>query len=386
MISEFAQSRCGRDVSSSVTYCLLLLCVLCAGCNSQKGTTPAPTPAVTRDQETPIPNPAPILTASMSCLSPDHSFPGEVAWDTALTLGILSNAVYFDGDQLKNPIEEIGATDIVPISQGLSHAVVASDSGAVAIAFRGTNQAADWLTNTQIMRHTVTDGSVHQGFYGAVDLIFEKVFAEAIRQGADKKAVWITGHSLGGAMAATFAYRAVIEKNLDVNGVVTFGQPLLFSNSVAQVMLNRFALKYVRFVNNWDPVTRLLPNYHHAGSRVHLTADGYQFRKPQISYSASPDATEPAPVLPFVEEAELRPMSDEEYESFQKQLQSEQEAPPPPPVTQSPPPGIVAAAAMYVPLLTPHRMGTYLDHLRNIGAKHLPSTGARVVKTGQAKE
>jgi hypothetical protein len=81
---------------------------------------------------------------------------------------------------------------------------------------------------------------MHSGFYAATNAIFQDTFDEVKRQGAKTKVVWVTGHSLGGAMAMAFAYRAFHDDQLDPAGVITFGQPLLGTGPLADYMLDAF--------------------------------------------------------------------------------------------------------------------------------------------------
>lgn len=289
----------------------------------------------------------------------------DIPWDIALTLAEISNVAYSDDDDQKVFIKQLGASEVQPISRGSSHGVVASNDKVVVIAFRGTKDAADWLTDSRIIGHRVADGRMHRGFFGAVDVIFKDIYEEAIRQGAAKKAVWITGHSLGGAMAVVFTYRAVNDKELVPSGVITFGQPLVLSTTLAQFMLDKFEYRYIRFVNNWDPVTRLLPNYRHAGSRIHLSGDNYGIRKPMIAVSApSNGSARIAPkVLPFEEDEQLKPMTETEFQDFQNKLKTDRS---PPKAAPNGRPVVTGA----IPLLSAHSMLTYIDRLKSIGQKN----------------
>jgi hypothetical protein len=304
----------------------------------------------------------------MGGLARSASRTSEVPWDVALTLGQVSYSAYSDPEQQITGIKGIGATTVRPIDEGSSHGVVASTDQVVVIGFRGTKDSADWLTDANIIGRRVADGNMHWGFYHAVDVVFDEVYEEAMRQGAKDKAVWITGHSLGGAMAVAFAYRAFTDRKMVADGVVTFGQPLVFSTSLAQVMLDSYDRRYIRFVNNWDPVTRLLPNYRHAGMRVHLKGDEFTIRRPMIAVTAPAGGPSDVPaeaqptVLGFVEEEGLEPMTEEEFQEFQQKLAAE----------QAPPERVNGAfvASASIPLITPHLMGTYMERLKAVGEKN----------------
>jgi len=280
------------------------------------------------------------LVASIDCLKGafgrqkpipwDDAIPwNPIPWNAALTLAEISNATYSDKRAQDTFLRDLGATQVKPIANKSSLGIVASNDDVVVIAFRGTNGFADWLYDANILSRKDDDAgaAMHTGFYEATDLIFQNIYDEAILQGANKKVVCVTGHSLGGAMAVAFAYRAVKEKELVPAGIVTFGQPLLLNTKLAQFMLNTFASKYARYVNNWDIVTRLLPTYRHAGSRTHLTSDdSFTYLAPRIAVEAAPTN---APVghdqnVFFMEEDEkLKTMTEDEFKNFQEELRRE---------------------------------------------------------------
>jgi hypothetical protein len=336
------------------------LAMLSHGCEKRAvppdaNVTPAPSPA-----PSPAPPPVPIV-ASFASLSGDVLQVERVRWEVGYTLATLAKLVY-EEDELAQVFQakKIGATRVEPISNGLSHGLVASDDRAVVIAFRGTTVRADWLTNGTIISRRFPDGRVHRGFYDATDAVYKDVIAETIKQGGRDKVIWVTGHSLGGAMAAACGYRLLTEKGMRPRGVVTFGQPLLFGRSYAQTMLNEFKDEYVRFVNRYDKVSRLLPNYIHAGARVHLFEDHFDLREPQLAYSKAPGA--PPTAAPdyhfFEDDPELQPMTDAEFQAFEKELRAEQS-----PATATP--GVYGAGFWSV--LEPHSMDTYLERIQMQG-------------------
>jgi hypothetical protein len=342
-----------------VAQLILIGCIAAflAGCSAKRE------PKETTDVPSPPPRP---LVASMDCLSKPLARGEAVPWDVALTLAEISNFAYLDGDEQRTQIRGLGATVVRPIIKLPSYGVVASNDDVVVIAFRGTNirVAADWLTDVKFIGHRVADGQMHRGFFAATDVIYRDVYDEAMRQGAARKAVWITGHSLGGAMAIAFAYRAANDEKLDPTGIVTFGQPLVVSTPLAQFMLDTFKSKYIRFVNNRDPVTRLVPTFHHAGARVHLTGDQFTFRKPMLSYSTSANAKADATShLEFHEdERDLEPMTENEFRDFEASLNAE----------RTPPRGPNGEVLMQasIPILSDHFIDAYIDRLKFIGQKN----------------
>jgi pimeloyl-ACP methyl ester carboxylesterase len=134
------------------------------------------------------------------------------------------------------------------------------------IAFRGTERSlGDVLTDLRIIRKHTSDGALHSGFWQGYDRIHTAaadVAAKAARRGGR---VWLTGHSLGGALAVVAAYRLDDEKNLPIGGVVTFGQPMVVMPNLAQSLYPRIHDRYLRFVNGDDPIATLVRPYVHFG-------------------------------------------------------------------------------------------------------------------------
>lgn len=333
------------------------------GCSSK----PTPTPVPINEDEGGTKDSTFVLTPSFEHLAEPLSGSHEIPWAAALTLAEMSKLAYDDAEQQVERITALGATTVRPIVVGLSHGVVASDDKTVVVAFRGTAEPVDWLTDARIVGHRIADGRIHKGFFQVVDAIYKDAYAEAVKQGAETKSVWITGHSLGGAMALVFGYRALTENELAPGGIITFGQPLAFSPTLAQFLLDKFNTKYVRFVNSFDPVPRLLPNYRHAGSRIYMKANEYTYRKPVMAFSAPAGgerkATEESdPTFTFAEDQpELEPMSEEEFEAFQRQLQSDQEP------FDDADVGKPVVGAIPNPWYEAHSMSLYIERIKEFG-------------------
>jgi hypothetical protein len=101
-------------------------------------------------------------------------------------------------------------------------------------------------------------------------------------------ALYITGHSLGGAMAAMFAAMLLMSDNDDyrriaskLKAVYTFGQPMIGFNEFATAAGDAFdaaGVPLLRYVYEKDPVPLLPPDavgdYVHFGQEYRLSADG----------------------------------------------------------------------------------------------------------------
>ena len=142
-------------------------------------------------------------------------------------------------------------------------------------------------------------GHTSEGGTGVTDAIPEEEKADQCRhrplisrlarlirgyQKADKK-IYITGHSLGAALAAMAAFGLKAVWNIQADGVFTFGQPRVGDPLLQAYMEHVFPLSldtFRRFVNLNDVVPRFLPGpndpfaleYFHFGQERYLAQDG----------------------------------------------------------------------------------------------------------------
>jgi len=148
------------------------------------------------------------------------------------------------------------------------------------VAFRGTDEAGDWLTSLNILWRKSPWGPVHRGFWDAACSFqpeVEQAVAEARTAG---QRVWVTGHSLGGAIAVMTAARlAAIDPTL-VDGLCTFGQPpvagMFFGRKCTEILGDR----YLRIVNHTDAVVEASTLMAaHCGWLWYFDADGRLYHK-----------------------------------------------------------------------------------------------------------
>lgn len=104
-------------------------------------------------------------------------------------------------------------------------------SGNAFLCFRGTESKRDVMIDLK-NRKVRFDGQngllgrVHEGFLEAMGSVWPDIERFLANHRADYKQVWVTGHSLGGAIATLVAAQVVHSENLGVlAGLYTFGQP-----------------------------------------------------------------------------------------------------------------------------------------------------------------
>lgn len=201
----------------------------------------------------------------------------------SLTLGLLAEASYAEAPASDSSFTKTTFTDCVRFRHAatFTDGFVTSDERNVVVAFRGTSEPADWITNGNVKVVKTEIGAVHAGFLAAADAV-ERTVTEAIaRRRKSNQTLWFTGHSLGGAIATLAAVKYSAEfRPLQV---VTFGQPRVGTASFARAF-RRSRVRHWRFVNNNDIVptlpSRLFPAtfppqfYEHVGDLQFFDAAG----------------------------------------------------------------------------------------------------------------
>jgi pimeloyl-ACP methyl ester carboxylesterase len=135
--------------------------------------------------------------------------------------------------------------------------------GFAVLAFRGTADLRDWLTNVRVAPVTWPGGGrVHDGFARGLDQVWRDVEAEL---GALDVPAFVTGHSLGGALATLSAARHPFA------AAYTFGAPRVGDEAFWRTQRTPL----FRVVNDRDLVARVPPRrlgYTHGGTLKHLAS------------------------------------------------------------------------------------------------------------------
>jgi hypothetical protein len=138
------------------------------------------------------------------------------------------------------------------------------------IAFRGTADLRNWLTDLDYELTRAGNFRVHRGFHEAVSAVQSDVSAKL--GDARETRLWVTGHSLGGALAMLWALWAA-RRGHEIAGVYTFGQPRVGDAAFSHLYNSKLKTRTWRSVHADDIVPRvpwLLGRYRHAGHEVFL--------------------------------------------------------------------------------------------------------------------
>ena len=194
------------------------------------------------------------------------------------------------------------------LSRDTTQCFVTHNDHFVVVSMRGTEidnfwgAFDDWLRNLEF--GPVPDesgGLVHEGFRKDIAEIWnDKNGVQGLKSylqsllASGKHTLWITGHSLGAALATLAAERAVRDAGFDVRGVYTYGSPRVGDNQFKQNYEARgLNAKTYRILHGVDIAQRLFPGaaYRHVGQLKFIDADG-QLRRDVAEDSALPEATE----------------------------------------------------------------------------------------------
>ena len=108
-----------------------------------------------------------------------------------------------------------------------------------------------------------------------------------------RKTLYLTGHSLGGALATIAACELLAE--FPITGIYTFGQPRVGDAVTAAFIRYHYPTGYHRFVFDDDIVPRVPPGYTHVGRLYHFDANGFVQRS---ASDTGGEATEQPPLTP----------------------------------------------------------------------------------------
>tara|TARA_R110000851_G_scaffold5273_5_gene21906 strand:- start:3169 stop:3960 length:792 start_codon:yes stop_codon:yes gene_type:complete len=182
----------------------------------------------------------------------------------------VSALAYHDGTRVKREILRLGFKNYKFIDNDGAQCHIFHNSEHIVISFRGTEPTqfsdvkADLLA---FKRKSKTEGKVHMGFKIELRKLWNDI--SGILNRRTKQQIWITGHSLGGAMATLCASR--LEERNPI--LYTYGSPRVGGRE----WRDGCDVEHHRFRNNNDvvPVIPLwLMGYRHHGKLCYINYYG----------------------------------------------------------------------------------------------------------------
>ncbi|MBM4011349.1 MAG: lipase family protein, partial [Planctomycetes bacterium] len=310
-------------------------------------------PTETRDPVDVKPDPAPLATTTLLArLREPWSSLNSERLPAAVDLVRCAAAAYQTREQLKESVPELGFAGHVVVEDGPSKGLVLVSGTEAVIAFEGTNgvdDIGDWFANLDTAQSSIAEGAVHRGFVDHYNRVAGQVL-EALEE-AGIGHVWITGHSLGGAMAVLCAADVERRGKIVVRGVVTFGQPLLLVPACARVINEKLAGRHLRFINEADVVPCVAPGFRGGGSFVWFQDGKPTFGGPTMRAFAADEASA---LQDNAAEEGPAPLTPSEFEAKKRQVKAQ----------FGPRPSEEQVKAQAIPSTTDHNMQRYVDAVR----------------------
>jgi len=195
-------------------------------------------------------------------------------------LAEISTLVYADEDFVRTRFSQAGLPEVRFFDKQSTQCYVAHNDQLAIVAFRGSEiwkkqetfdlskVVADFKADVDIrLADWPPGGKVHRGFKDALEEVWSDLFPYITQLDRKGCKIWITGHSLGAALATLCASRYD-----NVLGVYTFGSPRVGND----VFKEKLDVNIYRIVNNDDIVARVPPpgTYVHVGKLTFIDSDG----------------------------------------------------------------------------------------------------------------
>ena len=223
----------------------------------------------------------------MSCIDRQQGMKFDL--QRAYSLALAAELAYVDAIVAeRTAVDQWGMNQFEFIDVDETQCFVAANDAVVIVSFRGTesNKITDWITDLNFdLVDGPLGGKVHEGFFESLSNVW-KMLDELVRtmQDTERKTLWVTGHSMGAALA-TLAVARWREVGYPVAGLCSFGQPRTGDCAFSRNFDFEFKPYTFRLVNNHDIVTRIPPRvlgYRHTGSFRYFNATGELFDHIQL--------------------------------------------------------------------------------------------------------
>jgi triacylglycerol lipase len=185
-----------------------------------------------------------------------------------------------DPADLKCRLSQGGFDLLATYNVGVTQGFLARSQHFAVLAFRGTDSFVDWRANlnARSLPLETSQGTVrvHQGFRLAFETLSDQIRTDLDRLVPASTGLYLTGHSLGGALAQIAS--AQFERE-NLAACYTYGAP-----RVGDTAFDRFVkCPHYRFIHGWDLVTTLPPPlftpFRHTGDARLLSSKGQAMKR-----------------------------------------------------------------------------------------------------------
>lgn len=260
---------------------------------------------VVEDRDGFVPQPKPVGGTSELLKAPWSTRDRYSNWPVAELMLELSRRAYDDPIDARAAFQKLGF-ESETLNDGSMQGYALAIGDTVVLCFRGTeiDDPSDVLQDLKFIRSRTSGGSIHGGFDSGYMGMHKQVLKFLDQHKPSR--VWITGHSLGGALSVVCAYHLLQDTQVEIAGIMTFGQPMTVSKDLAASLDSQIGHKYVYFINDMDPVARAVEPYVHFGFMVHYV-DGKIIKSdpPLLKYGATGDDYETPQSIDTLSDAEL---------------------------------------------------------------------------------
>jgi triacylglycerol lipase len=192
----------------------------------------------------------------------------------------VAHLTYQDVDTVRQEMQHRGFKQFHYFDRGSTQAFLVSNTEKLILIFRGTELKSiqDWIANSEAAKIKACGGRVHLGFWEGCQNVWPQIETEIqqIRYQFPEIPLFLTGHSLGGALAILAAVQLQMCGH-KLDSVYTFGCPRIGDRHFAMQYNRRLYDCTFRLVNHRDIVAQLPPTelgYTHIGQLIYFDSTG----------------------------------------------------------------------------------------------------------------
>lgn len=185
------------------------------------------------------------------------------------------------GDLVKRQLRAWGysGTTLLQAPDTDTRAFLTEKDGCIILAFKGTSSLRNFRTDADFVMESANwaPGRIHRGFSESLQDAWPDLTNNLARRNLAQKEIWVTGHSLGAALAQLAALRLRLELKCNVRAVYTYGTPRVGDETFVQAYDRALGEKTFPHINHTDIVTRIPPSWAGFGYRPTANAQTREF-------------------------------------------------------------------------------------------------------------